>query len=202
MTRQYPSLWLSISRFYRQSCHSFFGPFFRQFPFFFPFKPPARGRVKPSSPCWYNDLLYLFPSFSPTWPLEPIKAGKDAPRDELISTELERDEGEEGRSEEKRNGRENDDMAKKKSNRIGGFTIKAGYTGSNKFLCSWQHRLLWPGWSGLVRFWICTKPDPPGLSSSIYLEVVMEQSWYIKLYEDSQNWYPTVMKLCSYVHNF
>ena len=31
----------------------------------------------------------------------------------------------------------------------------------------------WPGFS--------SKPDQPGLSSSICLEVVMEQSWYIKL---------------------
>ena len=33
-----------------------------------------------------------------------------------------------------------------------------------------------PGWSGLSGFEFSTKPDQPGLSSLIRLEVVMEQS--------------------------
>ena len=55
-----------------------------------------------------------------------------------------------------------------------------------------------PGWSGVVRFLIFFKTWPTG----IRLELIMEQSWYVKSFKSLKNWYLMVIKLYSYEYNF
>ena len=59
-----------------------------------------------------------------------------------------------------------------------------------------------PGCSGLKLFEFATKPDQPGLSSLIHLEVVMEQSWYIMQQKTFTEPIPNIDEVVFICNNF